>query len=144
MIYMLYFFLPVAIIFTVIFIIRSLSYDSHLHARKLTAIYLEWRQPVMSDVTLNIGDKRTAVVKGVDQFGDPFPIDFTANPATFTDSNEAIASDVPAPTTGMDEFTALTPGTDPVTVSCAGFTASATLTVVKPPSVLSGISIEWQ
>lgn len=97
----------------------------------------------MADITLNIGDTKTAVVQGVDQFGDPFPIDFTANPVTFTDPNPEIASDAPSPTAGSDAFTGVAAGTDSISVSCAGFTASAAITVQKPASVLSGISIQW-
>src|ERR1017187_4202942 len=43
--------------------------------------------------TLTVGDKKTLSVLGFDQNGAAFPIDFTANPVTFTDDNEAVLAD---------------------------------------------------
>ena len=89
--------------------------------------------------TLNVGDKKTLSVLGFDQFGQPFSIDFTQNPVTFTDDNEAVLQDTPGSTV-TDPVTALSAGTANVTATCAGFGDTETYTVIDPPR-LSSIKI---
>ena len=90
--------------------------------------------------TLTVGDKRTVSVLGFDQFGAPFAIDFAANPAAFTDDNEAALVDTPGSTV-TDPVTAVAPGVANIGVTCAGLTATQVYTVVNPPPVLTRIDL---
>lgn len=91
--------------------------------------------------TLNVGDKRTLSVQGFDQNGAPIAIDFTANPVTWTDDNQAaVAEDAPGSTTA-DAVTAAAAGVSNFTAACAGFTDTEALTVLAVVPVLSSIKI---
>ena len=89
--------------------------------------------------TLTVGDKKTATVLGFDQNGAPFTIDFTANPVTWADDNEAAVQD--APTTTSDGLTAVAPGVANISATCGGFSDSEAVTVVAAPPVLSSIKV---
>ena len=89
--------------------------------------------------TLNVGDKKTATVLGFDQNGAPFAIDFTANPVTWTDDNEAAVQD--APTGTSDGLTAVAPGVANLGATCAGFSDTEAVTVVAAAPKLSSIKI---
>lgn len=91
--------------------------------------------------TLNVGDKRTLSVQGFDQNGAPIAIDFTANPVTWSDDNQAaVAEDAPGSTTS-DAVTAAGAGVSNFTATCAGFTDTEALTVLAAAPVLSSIKI---
>ena len=90
--------------------------------------------------TLTVGDQRTVTVLGFDQFGAPFAIDFTANPVTFTDDNDAVLQDT-AGATVSDPVTAVAPGVANVTGACAGFTDTEAYTVVAQAPKLSSIKL---
>ena len=90
--------------------------------------------------TLTVGDKKTVSVLGFDQYGAPFAIDFTANPVTFTDDNEAVLQDT-SESTVTDPVTALAPGVANVGGTCAGFTDTEAYTVVAALPKLSSIKI---
>lgn len=89
--------------------------------------------------TLAIGAKATATVLGFDQNGAPFVIDFTANPVTWADDNEAAVSDAPAG--ASDPLTGVAAGVANITATCAGFTDTETVTVPAAVPVLSSIKI---
>lgn len=97
------------------------------------------RMPV-GPATLTVGDKKTLSVLGFDQNGAPFAIDFTANPVTYTDDNEAVVQDT-AGSTVTDAVTAVAPGVANVGATCAGFSDNEAITVVAAPPVLSSIKI---
>jgi hypothetical protein len=89
--------------------------------------------------TLAIGQTATATVLGFDQNGAPIAIDFTANPVTWADDNEASVQD--APTTSSDGLTALAAGVANLTATCAGFKDTETVTVLAATPVLSSIKV---
>lgn len=89
--------------------------------------------------TLAIGAKATATVLGFDQNGAPIAIDFTANPITWADDNEASVSD--APTTTSDPLTGVAAGVMNLTATCGGFTDTETVTVLAAVPVLSSVKI---
>lgn len=90
--------------------------------------------------TLIVGDKKTLSVLGFDQNGAPFAIDFTANPVTFTDDNQAVLADT-AGSTVTDPVTAVAPGVANVGATCAGFTDTEAITVVAAAPKLSSIKV---
>ena len=90
--------------------------------------------------TLAIGAKATATVLGFDQNGAPIKIDFTANPVTWKDDNEAVVQDAPA-ADGSDPLTALAAGVANLTATCAGFSDTESVTVPAASPVLSSIKI---
>lgn len=92
-------------------------------------------------VKLTVGQKTTATVLGFDQNGAPFTIDFTANPVTWTDDNEAVASDAPTPPT--DTITGVSAGVANITATCAGFNDTEQVTVSAVVPVLSSIKIDF-
>ena len=89
--------------------------------------------------TLAVGDKKIATVLGFDQNGAAMAIDFTANPVTWADDNEAAVQDAPAP--DQDPLTAVAPGVANLTATCAGFTDTETVTVLAAAPKLSSIKI---
>jgi hypothetical protein len=90
--------------------------------------------------TLTVGDKKTLSVLGFDQNGAPFAIDFTANPVTYVDDNQAALQDMQGSTV-TDPVTALAPGVANVTATCAGFSDQEAYTVVAQAPKLSSIKI---
>lgn len=96
------------------------------------------RMPV-GPATLTVGQTATATVQGFDQNGAPFAIDFAANPVTWTDSAEAVVSDVP--TAASDPLTAVAVGTASITAVCAGLTDTETVTVIAQAPVLTSIKV---
>jgi len=90
--------------------------------------------------TLTVGDKKTVSVLGFDQNGAPFAIDFTANPVTFTDDNQAAVADTPGSSV-TDPITAVAPGVANIGATCAGFSDTEAVTVVAAAPVLSSIKI---
>jgi hypothetical protein len=90
--------------------------------------------------TFTIGDKKVLSVKGFDQFGADFAIDFTANPVTFTDDNEAVLQDT-AGSTVTDPVTALAAGVANVTAACGGKTDTEAYTVLAEAPKLAGIKL---
>lgn len=90
--------------------------------------------------TLTVGDKKTATVKGFDQFGAPFAIDFAANPVTWTDDNEAVVADDDTQTVA-DPLSAVAPGVANIGATCGGFTDTEAVTVVAAAPKLSSIKI---
>lgn len=89
--------------------------------------------------TLTVGDVKTATVLGFDQNGQPFPIDFSANPVSWSDDNTAAVAETQAP--DKDTLLAAAPGSANLTATCAGFTASVAITVVPVPAKLSSIQV---
>jgi hypothetical protein len=92
-------------------------------------------------VKLTVGQKTTATVLGFDQTGAPFTIDFNANPVTFTDDNQAVASDAPTPPT--DTITGVSAGVANITATCGGFNDTEQVTVSAVVPVLSSIKIDF-
>ena len=90
--------------------------------------------------TLTVGDKKTLSVLGFDQNGAPFAIDFTANPVTFTDDNQAALADTPGSTV-TDPVTAIAVGVANVGATCAGFSDTEVVTVVAAAPLLSSIKV---
>ena len=93
-------------------------------------------------VTLTVGQKVTATVLGFDQNGAPFPIDFTANPVSWTIDNSTLDSSTPQPDSS-DVVESLAAGVANLTATCAGFTDSETVTNVAQAPVLSSIKIDF-
>lgn len=90
--------------------------------------------------TLTVGQSKTATVLGFDQNGAPFAIDFTANPVTWTDDNEAAVQDT-AGSTVTDPITALAAGVANLGATCAGFSDTEVVTVLAVAPKLSSIKI---
>lgn len=90
--------------------------------------------------TIAVGAKLTASVLGFDQNGAPIAIDFTANPVTFTDDNEAAVQDT-AGSTVTDPLTGVAVGVANIGATCAGFSDTEAVTVVAAAPVLSSIKI---
>lgn len=92
-------------------------------------------------VKLTVGQKTTASVLGFDQNGAPFTIDFNANPVTWTDDNQAVASDAPTPPT--DTITGVAAGVANITATCGGFNDTEQVTVAAAAPVLSSVKIDF-
>lgn len=90
-------------------------------------------------VTINVGDKKVATVLGFDQSGAPFPIDFTVNPVSWSLDDATILTEHQAP--DHDDLQATTPGTANLSATCAGLSATDTITVVVPVPALTTIQI---
>lgn len=90
--------------------------------------------------TIPVGGQLVASVLGFDQNGAPIAIDFTANPVTFTDDNQAVASDTPGSTVS-DPITGVSAGVANIGATCAGFSDSEAVTVVAVAPVLSSIKV---
>lgn len=118
-------------------ILRELKYQNRPKL-SFIKIAIGGTMPV-GPATLTVGDKKTATVLGFDQNGAPFAIDFTANPVTWTDDNEAAVQD--APTTTSDPLTAVAPGVANLGATCAGFSDTEAITVVAAAPKLSSIKI---
>lgn len=93
-------------------------------------------------VTLTVGQKTTATVLGFDQNGAPFPIDFTANPVTWTIDNTTFDSSTPQPDQS-DVIASLAAGVANLSASCAGFSDSEVVTNVAVAPKLSSIKIDF-
>jgi len=112
-------------------------------APKLSSIAILTRGANPMDFTVNVGESKTTFVAGFDQNNQPFAIDFAANPPAWTVDNAAILNIAPNPTTATDEdATGVSAGTAVESVSCAGFTATSTFTVVAAPPRLDHIEIQ--
>lgn len=93
-------------------------------------------------ITLQIGDKKTATVQGFDQFGQPFPIDFSATPDTWSDDNAGAVTSTPAsPANGTTALEAVAAGVANLSVTVGGFSDSIQLTVAQATPVLSSVKI---
>ena len=130
--------------------LKALEFIIDVITPRLARIQIDIGEPV--PVTLAVGQKTTATVVGIDQFGNPFPIDFTANPVTFVDSAETVASDSPTPASGSDVVTGVAAGsmslsaTIPSLVNSATgqpFTVTDTVTVTPPPAVLTSVALQF-
>ena len=90
-------------------------------------------------VTINVGDSKKATVLGFDQTGAAFPIDFTVNPVSWSLDNATAIQEHQSPS--EDDLLATAPGTANLSATCAGFTATDTITVIVPVPVLSSIKV---
>ena len=113
------------------------------HHRKLSFIKIaHGRHKMLGPVSLQVGQKTTATVKGFDQFGAPFTIDFIANPVSWTDSTPALAS-ISLQADGSAVIAGVATGTDNLTAVCAGFTDTEVVTVLPGAPVLASIKIDF-
>jgi len=97
---------------------------------------------MLGPVTLTVGQKTTATVQGFDQNGAAFPIDFTANPVTWTLDNTTLDSSTPQPDQA-DVVASLAAGTANLTAACAGFTDTEQVINVAQPPKLASIKIDF-
>jgi len=89
---------------------------------------------------LEIGKTTIASVQGLDQHGQPFPIDFTANPPSWSVADPTLATIAPDPTLGSEDVTGVAAGTEVLSVSVAGLSASLKFDV-QATSVLTSLQI---
>ena len=97
-------------------------------------------------LTLNVGQTSTATVVGFDQFGNPFPIDFTVNPPAWTIDNAAvsIAANATVPTSEDVKGVSATGATPAnLTVTCAGLSDTEQITVLAPAPVLTSLKVTF-
>lgn len=99
------------------------------------AIKLEDKMP------LDVGKTFVATVAGRDQFNNPFAIDFTANPPSWSLSDPTLATMTQDPTAGSEDVTGVAAGNETLSVSCAGLTASLSFVVDVPTPVLTSLVI---
>ena len=97
--------------------------------------------PVGEPMSLDVGKTAVATVNGFDQFGQPFPIDFNANPPSWSVSDINVASLATDPTLGAEDITGTAAGHETLSVTVAGFTATLDFDVVAVAPVLSSVSI---
>lgn len=102
-------------------------------------VRLELKMPA----NVEVGKAVTGRVQGVDQFGNDFPIDFTANPVTWSEDNTDVTLAAGA-TPDTESLTGFAVGSTTITAACAGFSASDVMNVTAPTPVLSGIKIVFQ
>jgi len=110
---------------------------------RLSQIVILSRGADPMDFTVEVGAVKTSYVQGFDQSGQPFAIDFGANPPAWSIVDSSVATATPNPTTPTDEdVTGVTAGAaTTLNVTCAGFPASALVTVVAATPKLSSIQI---
>lgn len=90
-----------------------------------------------NSITKKIGETATAtIINPIGTDGNPFPLDLTATPPTWTLSDPSVASQEPS-LDGSDLLTALAAGTETVTATVGGISATATLTVERPVTLAS-------
>lgn len=110
---------------------------------RLTSLTITYRGGLMP-ATIEIGKVTTATVEGLDQFGNPFPIDLAANTPSWTIADPSIASIAPnsaVPTS--EDVTGVAAGSTALGVSCAGLTTTDTITVSSPAAVLTSLRINF-
>ena len=86
-------------------------------------------------MSLDVGKTAVATVNGFDQFGQPFPIDFTTNTPLWSVSDPNVAAIAPDPTLGSEDVTGTAAGHETLSVSVAGLSASIDFDVVAPVPV---------
>lgn len=106
------------------------------------AITIKGDSPV-AQFNINVGDTKTATVQGFDQFGQPFAIDFSANPASWASSDASILSSSPLGDSSQDSVQGLAAGAASLSVNVAGFADSVDFSVaaIVPVPVLSSVKI---
>ena len=98
--------------------------------------------PQGAPMSLDVGKTAVATVNGFDQFGQPFPIDFSINTPAWSVSDPNVASIAPDATTpGSEDVTGTAAGHETLSVSVAGLTASLDFDVVAPAAVLTKVTI---
>lgn len=91
---------------------------------------------------LQVGATTTATVNGFDQFGNPFAIDFAANPPSWSVSDPALATLTPnAADPNKEDVTGVAAGTETLSVSVAGLSANLSFAVEAPAPVLTSVTI---
>lgn len=107
----------------------------------LASVHISLQGVTMANpITLNVGDAKVATVAGFDQFGQPFPLDFTATPVSWTVDNAAVVSSTPA-ADGSDAISAVAAGSANLSAVVAGLSDSLAITVVQPAPVLTSVKI---
>ena len=110
---------------------------------KLTSLVILFDGEVMP-ANIAVGQVTVATVLGFDQNNQPFPIDFAANPPAWSIDNPAVASIAPDSTTPSSEaVTGVSAGSATLSVSCAGLSASDTVTVSAAAPVLTTLQIQF-
>jgi hypothetical protein len=117
-----------------------------LNRPHLAVVQIRFYGAKMADKSLKVGESGIAIVVGKDQFGNPFPIDFGANPPQWSVDQTSNVGLAPGDTADAEVVTGIA-ATDPspaiLSVSCAGFTATGNVTVTQEPAVLSSIEIQF-
>ena len=92
--------------------------------------------------SLEVDKTLTATVSGLDQFGQPFNIDFTANPASWSVDNTGVVTAAPTdqPATVL---TGVAQGSANLAVSCAGLSDVEVITVAAPVAVLTALKVDF-
>lgn len=110
---------------------------------RLSSLVISFDGGIMP-ATLTVGQVTTASVQGFDQFNQPFPIDFTANPPSWSIDQPTVASIAPnSATPSSEDVTGVAAGTATLSVACAGLTTSDTVTVTAPAPVLTSLKINF-
>ena len=110
---------------------------------RLSFIKLIFGGRMPGPVTLNPGQSVIATVEGFDQFGNPFPIDFTANPVTFTLDNPTLDTEVTGTAPGTEDITYEAAGTANLTATCAGFSDTEQIINSSPAPKLASIKVSF-
>ena len=93
---------------------------------------------------LQVGSSATATVTVLDQFGQPFAFDFTANPPQWSVTDTAQDTLAAGPTPGTETITSVAAGSQTLSVSVpnvANGSASVAFTNVAPAPVATSVSI---
>lgn len=114
----------------------------------LAAVKIQFNGAATMDTSIQVGATTTAKVVGFDQFNNPFPIDFTANPVTWAIDQPNAVGLAPATEPDSEICTGLAATTTPavLTATCAGFNGTGTITVTEAPPptpVLSSIQVQF-
>lgn len=128
-------------------IVRELRHIVHLLTPHLSALEIHFGDSSM-DTSIQVGAVVTAKVVGFDQFGNPFPIDFGANPASWSVDQPSAVELAAGSNPDEESCKGLAATTTPavLSVSCGGFTATGNITVTEAPPptpVLSSLGIQF-
>lgn len=115
----------------------------HRHLKSIEIAFTEGTTMTAGPANLNVGQSVTATILGFDQFGQPFTIDFTANPVSWGIDQPGIASF----TSNADKtatVTGVAAGTANLSAQCGAFSDSAQVIVAgQQAPVLSSIKIDF-
>lgn len=92
-------------------------------------------------MALDVGKTFVATVTGKDQFGNDFPLDFTQAQPQWSLSDPSLATITQASQAGSEDVTGVAPGSETLSVSFAGLSASLSFTVAQPAPVLTSLVI---
>lgn len=93
------------------------------------------------NMSLDVGKSFVATVEGRDQFGQPFPLDFTTETPQWTVADPALATITPDAQAGSEDVTGAAPGSETLSVTFGGLSASLAFDVTQAAAVLTSLVI---